>query len=66
MRDEQSVGGKRRRVAESQQGGEKMGHLTSAIKHTEIVPHHMGKCRHLPQWGVGCVGGGGFLRSDER
>lgn len=33
-----------------------MGHLTSAIKHTEMVPHRMGKCRHLPQWGVGCGG----------
>lgn len=38
---------------ESQQGGEKMEHLTSTIKHTEMGLHRMGKCRHLPLWGAG-------------
>lgn len=45
-------------VAEGQQGGEKMEHLTSAIKHTEMVPRRMGKCRHLPQWGWTAEEGG--------
>lgn len=45
-----------------EEGGEKMEHLTSAIKHTEMVLPRMGKCRHLPQRGGGGgagVGGGG-------
>lgn len=38
-----------------------MEHLTSAIKHTEMVLRRMGKCRHLPQRGGGAavVGGRG-------